>query len=103
MDFLTLHEFSLHFDIPVRVLRYRLRQLLQAGKIIDGEDFRRDDYVDETHFVWKINSISFARLIGIRSVNNAATQAPSSAALASQRQLQWGVNSKNGTKVRAVV
>ena len=78
MDFLTLHEFSLQFDIPVRVLRYRLRQLLQAGKIIDGEDFRRDDYVDETHFVWKINSISFARLIGIRSVNTAATQAPSS-------------------------
>lgn len=79
MDFLTLHEFSLQFAIPVRVLRYRLRQLLQAGKLVDGEDYRRDDYVDETHFVWKINSISFARLIGIRSVNNAATQAPSSA------------------------
>lgn len=77
MDFLTLHEFSLRFDIPVRVLRYRLRHLLQTGKLTDGEDFRRDDYVDETHFVWKINPISIARLIGARSVNATATQAPS--------------------------
>lgn len=79
MEFLTLHELSLRFDIPVRVLRYRLRHLLQAGKLTDGEDFRRDDYVDETHFVWRINPVSFARLIGTRSVTPSATQTPSGA------------------------
>jgi predicted transcriptional regulator len=55
MPFLTLHELSLQFDIPVRVLRYRLRQLLQAGKLAEGEDYRRDNFVDGTHFAWKIN------------------------------------------------
>ena len=64
MDFLTLHELSMQFDVPVRVLRYRLRQLLQAGKLIDSQDYRRDDYVDDTHFVWRLNPVSFMRATG---------------------------------------
>jgi hypothetical protein len=76
MNFLTLHEISLRFDIPVRVLRYRLRQLLQAGKLAEGVDYRRDDFVDETHFVWKLNATSFARIAGIQPVNRPATTAP---------------------------
>lgn len=79
MEFLTLHELSLRFDIPVRVLRYRLRHLLQAGKLTEGADFRRDDYVDETHFIWKINPDSFVRITGRRSVNTVVTQTQSGA------------------------
>jgi hypothetical protein len=74
MPFLTLHELSLQFDIPVRVLRYRLRQLLQENKLVEGDDYRRDDFVDETHFVWKINPASFIRLTGAKPVPNLVTQ-----------------------------
>ena len=50
MDFLTLHELSVQFDVSVRVLRHRLRQLLTEGKLVVGRDCRRDDFVDDTHF-----------------------------------------------------
>ena len=32
----------------------------------DGPDYRRDDYVDEQHFVWRINPVSFMRETGLR-------------------------------------
>lgn len=76
MDFLTLHELSVQFDVSVRVLRYRLRQLLQAGKLIDGQDYRRDDFVDDTHFVWKVNPASLMRVAGYQPVAKPATIVP---------------------------
>ncbi len=76
MDFLTLHELSVQFDVPVRVLRYRLRKLLQADKLVDGEDYRRDDFVDETHFVWRINPASLVRTTGYQPVAKPATKTP---------------------------
>ncbi len=69
MEMVTLHELSVLFDISVRVLRSRVRQLVQAGKLVDGQDYRRDDYVDETHFVWKINPASFTRITGLWPVD----------------------------------
>ena len=53
MEFLTIHEVSRQFDIPARVVRYRLHQLRQAGKLAEDADYRRDDFVDEQHFVCK--------------------------------------------------
>lgn len=75
MDFLTLHELSLHLDVSVRVLRSRLRQFLLAGKLVENRDCRRDDYVDETHFVWRIDPVAFTRATGLRSVSQPDTRA----------------------------
>ena len=61
MNFVTIHELSRSLNIPDRVVRYRFNQLRQAGSLVEGDDFRRDDYVDELHFTWKINPLSFMR------------------------------------------
>ena len=74
MEFLTLHELSLQLDVSVRVLRHRLRQLLLDGKLIENQDCRRDDYVDETHFVWRVNPLAFLRATGLRVVTQPANQ-----------------------------
>jgi hypothetical protein len=68
MDFLTIHELSVEFDIPARVLRYRFLQLRQEAKLAEGVDYRRDDFVDDQHFVWKINPVSFMRKTGLKPV-----------------------------------
>jgi hypothetical protein len=31
--------------------RYWLRQLLHENKQVEGEDYKRDDFLDATHFV----------------------------------------------------
>ena len=73
MDFLTIHELSVEFDIPARVLRYRFHQLRQEAKLADGVDYRRDDFVDDRHFFWKINPVSFMRETGLKPVTKSAT------------------------------
>jgi len=72
MDFLTIHELSVEFDIPARVLRYRFLQLRQEAKLAEGVDYRRDDFVDDQHFVWKINPVSFMRETGLKPVTKTA-------------------------------
>lgn len=69
MMFLTIHELSVEFDTPARVLRYRFLQLVQSGKLVEGQDYRRDDFVDDQHFVWRINPVSFTRETGYQVVN----------------------------------
>jgi hypothetical protein len=66
MEFLTIHEVSRQFDISSRVARYRLHQLLQVGKLVEGPDYRRYDFVDDQHFVWRINPLGFMRETGFK-------------------------------------
>ncbi|MEX0287780.1 MAG: hypothetical protein AB3N14_01615 [Flavobacteriaceae bacterium] len=61
MEFITVHELSRQFNISARSVRYRLLRLIDARKFKNGEDYRREDYVDPQHFVWKINPESFLR------------------------------------------
>ncbi len=61
MEFVTLHDLSRELNVPARVVRYRFHQLRESGKLLEGEDFRRDDFVDEQHFTWKINPLSYMR------------------------------------------
>ena len=78
MEFLTLHELSVQLDTSVRVLRHRLRQLLTEGKLVDNRDCRRDDYVDPTHFVWRVDLVAFMRATGLQPVNKSGSQSPPS-------------------------
>ena len=61
MEFVTIHDLSRELNTPARVIRYRLIHLIMEGKLKENEDFRRDDYKDDQHFVWKINPITFMR------------------------------------------
>lgn len=59
MEFVTIHDLSRELNIPSRVVRYRLMNLIAEGKFKEHEDFRRDDFKDDQHFVWKINPMRF--------------------------------------------
>jgi hypothetical protein len=59
MEFLTLHDLSRHLDKPEKNVRYRFNQLKFANMLVEGEDYIKDDFVDETHFTYKINPVTF--------------------------------------------
>jgi hypothetical protein len=68
MEFVTIHDLSRELNIPARVIRYRLIQLIVEGKLKENDDFRRDDFKDGQHFLWKINPLSFMRQTGLKPV-----------------------------------
>ena len=66
MEFVTIHDLSREFNVPARVIRYRLIHLIADGKLKEHDDFRRDDFKDDQHFVWKINPLSFMRATALK-------------------------------------
>lgn len=65
----------MQLDLSVRVIRLRLRRHVAEGNLIEGRDCRRDDYVDETHFIWRVDPAAFVRATGSQPVIRSATQA----------------------------
>jgi hypothetical protein len=78
MEMVTLHELSLLLDVSVRVLRARVRRLVLAGKLTEGLDYIREDFINETHFLWKISPVAFMRESGQQLVNPSGNQRASS-------------------------
>lgn len=80
MDFATIHELSRELNIPERVVRYRLLNLIAEGKLKEHDDFRRDEFKDDFHFVWRIHPLRFMTEAGLKSagtlptVNNVASK-----------------------------
>jgi len=68
MDFVTIHDLSRELNVPARVIRYRLIHLIAEGKMKENEDFRRDDFKDDQHFLWKIHPLSFMQRTGLKPV-----------------------------------
>jgi hypothetical protein len=68
MEFVTIHDLSRELNAPARVIRYRLIHLIADGKLKEHEDFRREDFKDDQHFLWKINPLSFLRQTGLKPV-----------------------------------
>jgi hypothetical protein len=62
MEFLTLHELSRELNKPERQLRHKFKNLLKKNTLIEGEDFVREGYIDDQHFVFKINPLRFVEL-----------------------------------------
>ena len=62
MDFLTLHELSRELNKPERQLRHKFKNLLKTNTLKEGEDFIREGYIDDQHFVFKINPVRFVAL-----------------------------------------
>lgn len=66
MEFVTIHDLSRELNVPARVIRYRLVNLIAEGKLKEHDDFRRDDYKDDQHFVWKIQPHRFMHESGLK-------------------------------------
>jgi hypothetical protein len=62
MEFITLHELSRQLNKPERQLRHKFKNLLKQSTLIEGEDFIREGYIDDQHFVFKINPVRFVAL-----------------------------------------
>jgi hypothetical protein len=62
MEFLTLHELSRELNKPERQLRHKFKNLLKKNTLIEGEDFIREGFIDDQHFVFKINPLRFSEL-----------------------------------------
>jgi hypothetical protein len=74
MEFLTLHQLSRELDKPEKTLRYRFNQLKFENKLVEGEDYIRDDFVDENHFTYKINPVTFIQKTGLTRIPIPANQ-----------------------------
>lgn len=66
MEFVTIHDLSRELNTPARVVRYRLINLIAENKFKEFEDFRRDDFKDDQHFVWKIHPLRFMQETGLK-------------------------------------
>src|SRR5437763_15269571 len=62
MAFLTLHQLARELNKPEQVLRYKFKKLLRKNALVEGEDFVREGYIDDKHFLFKINPVRFAQL-----------------------------------------
>jgi hypothetical protein len=40
-------------NTPARIIRYQLINLIADGKLKENDNFRRDEFKDGQHFVWK--------------------------------------------------
>ena len=64
----TLHDLSRQLDTPERNVRYRFNQLKFEEKLVENEDYIKDDFIDETHFTYKINSVTFVEKTGLKPI-----------------------------------
>src|SRR5882762_7374624 len=62
MEFVTLPQLARELNKPEKVLRYKFKKLLKKNTLVDGEDFVREGYIDDKHFLYKINPIRFVAL-----------------------------------------
>jgi hypothetical protein len=68
MEFLTLHELSRELNKPERQLHHIFKNLLKTNTLKEGEDFVREGYIDDQHFVFKINPRRFVELTQLNPV-----------------------------------
>jgi flagellar motor switch/type III secretory pathway protein FliN len=83
MEFLTIPELSRELNLSERIVRYRLLNLIAEGKLKEHEDFRREDFRDDTHFIWRIHPMRFMAETGLKAstaplpiANNVDSEAP---------------------------
>jgi len=57
--FKTLHEIASGFAKSEQTVRRAFKQLIKTANFKEGDDFLKDDYVDDPHFLYKINPERF--------------------------------------------
>jgi hypothetical protein len=77
-DFITIAQLAQGFHLSEKVIRHAFKKLLKQNKLIEGDDYIREGYRDELHFVYKIHPGRFAVHSNLfptpPSVDNLATQ-----------------------------
>jgi hypothetical protein len=77
-EFITIPQLAQGFNVSEKVIRHAFKKLLKQNKLTEGEDYVREGYIDELHFVYKIHPGKFAvhsKLFPTPpSVENLATQ-----------------------------
>lgn len=59
-EFLTISQLAHGFSVSEKVIRHAFKKLLKEGKLADGDDFIREGYRDDLHFIYKIHPGKFA-------------------------------------------
>ena len=59
-EFLTISQLAHGFNVSEKVIRHAFKKLLKEGKLTEGEDYIREGYIDDLHFVYKIHPGKFA-------------------------------------------
>jgi hypothetical protein len=62
MEFVTLPQLARELNKPEKVLRYKFKKLLRMNTLVEGEDFVREGFIDDKHFLYKINPVRFVAL-----------------------------------------
>ena len=77
-EFITISQLAQGLNVSERVIRHAFKKLLKQNKLIENEDYVREGYRDDLHFVYKIHPGRFAvhsKLLPTHpSVDNLATQ-----------------------------
>jgi hypothetical protein len=59
-EFLTIAQLAQGFKVSEKVIRHAFKKLFKEGSLVEGEDFIREGYKDDLHFVYKIHPGRFA-------------------------------------------
>lgn len=103
-EFITIAQLAQGFNVSEKVIRHAFKKLLRQQKLVEGEDYIREGYRDELHFVYKIHPGRFAVHSNLfpapASVDNLATQfATTASQVDSQSATQHtDLDSKLGSK-----
>ena len=77
-EFITISQLAQGFNVSEKVIRHAFKKLLKQNKLVEGEDFIREGFRDELHFIYRIHPGRFAvhsKLIPTSSsVDNLATK-----------------------------
>jgi len=66
--FITLDELARELTMSLDNVRYRFKQLRRSNQLVDGVDYVRDDYVNETNFVYRVDPSRFYLEAGFPSL-----------------------------------
>ena len=91
MDFVTLPQLARELNIPERRIRHRFRRLVAAGKLIQEEDFTKQEFQDQYHFTYMIHPQHFIREAKLENEAAAALRERSN-------QLPPGTNPANSSQ-----
>jgi hypothetical protein len=64
----TLDVLARELGMSLDNVRYRFKQLRRSNQLVEGEDFIRDDYVNETNFVYRVDAARFYLKAGFPSL-----------------------------------
>lgn len=67
-QFITLDELARELTMSLDNVRYRFKQLRRSNQLVDGVDYVRDDYVNETNFVYRVDPSRFYLEAGFPSL-----------------------------------